>query len=74
MASTTTATVRLCAAANRLSTVTNWNSNATSHAYDDANRMTTATLPNDVVSTPSYDNEDRMTVATACATRRPALG
>ena len=31
--------------ANRLSSVTDWNSKATSYAYDDANRMTTTTLP-----------------------------
>jgi YD repeat-containing protein len=48
-------------AANRLSTVTDWNSNATSWAYDDANRMTTATLPNGVVWTSSYDNANGLT-------------
>lgn len=50
-----------------LSTVTDWNSNATSYAYDDANRMTTATLPNGVVSTSSYDNANRLTGITTLA-------
>jgi len=50
--------------ANRLSTVTDWNSNATNYAYDDANRMTTAALPNGVVSSYAYDNADRMTSVT----------
>ena len=30
---------------NRLTSVTDWNSNATAYAYDDANRMTTTTQP-----------------------------
>jgi len=48
-------------AANRLSTVTDWNSQQTAYAYDDANRMTTATLPNGVVGTSAYDNANRLT-------------
>ena len=51
------------AAANRLSSVTDWNSNATSYSYDDAHRMTTTTLPSGtgVVSSYSYDNANRLT-------------
>ena len=48
-------------AANRLSTVTDWNARQTAYAYDDANRMTTATLPNGVVGTSTYDNANRLT-------------
>ena len=44
--------------ANRLSTVTDWNSQATSYSYNDADRMTTTTLPS------GTDYEDRMTSAT----------
>ena len=49
--------------ANRLATVTDWNSNTTSCGYDDANRMTTTTLPSGtgVVNSYSYDNADRLT-------------
>jgi RHS repeat-associated protein len=49
--------------ANRLSSVTDWNSHATAYAYDDAGRMTTATLPSGtgIVSSYSYDNADRLT-------------
>jgi YD repeat-containing protein len=45
--------------ANRLSTVTDWNSNQTWCAYDDAHSITTTTLPNRVVSMSSYDNANR---------------
>ncbi|MBI2767768.1 MAG: RHS repeat protein [Chloroflexi bacterium] len=46
--------------ANRLTSVTDWNSNATSYAYDDAERMTTATLPSGtgVVSTSEKSWDD----------------
>jgi len=46
------------AAANRLSSVTDWNSRAVAYTYDDANRMTLATLPasTGIVSSYSYDN------------------
>ena len=49
--------------ANRLTSVTDWNSNSTAYSYDDAGRMTTATLPSGtgIVSTYSYDNADRLT-------------
>ncbi|MBK9545953.1 MAG: RHS repeat protein [Dehalococcoidia bacterium] len=49
--------------ANRLTTVTAWNSNSTTYSYDDAGRMTTATLPSGtcVVSTNSYDDANRLT-------------
>ncbi len=49
--------------ANRLSSVTDWNSRAVAYAYDDAGRMTTATLPasTGIVSSYSYDNADRLT-------------
>jgi YD repeat-containing protein len=49
--------------ANRLSSVTDWNSRAVAYAYDDAGRMTTATLPasTGIVSTYAYDNADRLT-------------
>ena len=52
---------------NRLTSVTDWNSNATAYAYDDANRMTTTTLPSGtgIVSTYAYDpsvgRTDRLT-------------
>jgi YD repeat-containing protein len=45
--------------ANRLSTVTDWNSNQTTYAYDDADSITTTTLPNRVVSMSTYDNANR---------------
>jgi YD repeat-containing protein len=49
--------------ANRLTSVTDWNSNSTTYAYDDAGRMTTATLPSGtgIVSTYTYDDADRLT-------------
>ncbi|MEX0781887.1 MAG: RHS repeat domain-containing protein [Dehalococcoidia bacterium] len=49
--------------ANRLTSVTDWNSNAIAYAYDDAGRMTTKTLPSGtaVVSSYTYDNADRLT-------------
>ena len=49
--------------ANRLATVTDWNSRAVGYAYDDAGRMTTATLPasTNIVSAFAYDNADRLT-------------
>jgi YD repeat-containing protein len=49
-------------AANRLTSVTDWNLATTGYAYDDAGRMTTATLPasTGVVSSYSYDNADRL--------------
>jgi len=49
-------------AANRLTSVTDWNLATTSYAYDDAGRMTSATLPSStgVVSTYTYDNADRL--------------
>jgi len=50
-------------AANRLTSVTDWNLAAVAYAYDDANRMTSATLPSGtgIVSSYSYDNADRLT-------------
>ncbi len=50
-------------AANQLTSVTDWNSNATTYAYDDAGRMTTATLPSGtgIVSSYTYDDADRLT-------------
>ena len=49
--------------ANRLASVTDWNSQATSYAYDDANRMITTTLPSGtgIVSSYAYDNANRLT-------------
>ena len=48
---------------NRLTSVTDWNPNATPYAYYDANRMTTTTLPSGtgIVSTNSDDNAARLT-------------
>ncbi|MCA9831276.1 MAG: RHS repeat protein, partial [Dehalococcoidia bacterium] len=50
-------------AANRLSSVTDWDSNVIAYSYDDANRMTATTLPSGtgIVSSFSYDNADRLT-------------
>ena len=52
-----------CLWANRLISVTDWNSNSTAYAYDDAGRMTTATLPSGtgIVSTYTFDDADRLT-------------
>ncbi len=36
--------------ANRLLSVTDWNSNSTTYSYDDAGRMTTTTLPSGTVA------------------------
>jgi RHS repeat-associated protein len=49
--------------ANRLTSVTDWNSNAIAYAYDDAGRMTTKTLPagTGIVSAYTYDDADRLT-------------
>jgi YD repeat-containing protein len=49
--------------ANRLTSVTDWNSNSTTYSYDDAGRMTSTTLPagTGIVSTNSYDNANRLT-------------
>ncbi|MBK7127665.1 MAG: RHS repeat protein [Dehalococcoidia bacterium] len=49
--------------ANRLTTVTDWNSNSTTYSYDDAGRMTSTTLPSGtgIVSTNTYDNANRLT-------------
>ncbi len=48
---------------NRLTSVTDWNADETTYAYDNANRMTTVTYPSavDVVSTYAYDDADRLT-------------
>ncbi|MBK9342974.1 MAG: RHS repeat protein [Dehalococcoidia bacterium] len=49
--------------ANRLTSVTDWNSNSTTYSYDDAGRMTSTTLPSGtgIVSTNTYDNANRLT-------------
>ena len=40
--------------ANRLTSVTDWNSNSTTYSYDDAGRMTTTTLPSGTGMISSY--------------------
>jgi YD repeat-containing protein len=49
--------------ANRLTSVTDWNSNVTQYGYDDANRMTSTTLPSGtgIVTSYTYDDADRLT-------------
>ncbi|MCL4231899.1 MAG: hypothetical protein KJ053_09970 [Dehalococcoidia bacterium] len=49
-------------AANRLTSVTDWNLAAVSYTYDDAGRMTAKTLPasTGIVSTYTYDSADRL--------------
>ena len=49
--------------ANRLTSVTEWNSNVTQYGYDDANRMTSTTLRTGtgIVTSYSYDDADRLT-------------
>ena len=48
-------------AADRLTTVTDWNTQVTTYTYDNANRLSTTAYPNGVVTTNSYDNADRLT-------------
>ena len=40
--------------ANRLTSVTDWNSNSTTYSYDDAGRMTSTTLPSGTGIVSSY--------------------
>ena len=54
--------------ANRLSSVTDWNSQATRYAYDDANRMTTTTLPSGAGVT---DRQGSSMYGPGTTTRRP---